>query len=108
MFVVLPLLIIGIILLAFSPQIASAVRNIISSKDSDVEKQQQSAELEKQARREDEGIFTTFVSILLGDKTFDEKPTVAKDMAASGQQPCCKENLAASHAISGTKGEFRC
>lgn len=69
---VLPLLILGVILLAFSPQIASAVKNIISSKDPVAEKQQQMKELEKQATREDEGIFVTAGRILFGDKFRDE------------------------------------
>ncbi len=70
---VLPLIVIGVLVLAFLPQIATAVKGFTSGNNSDVKEQR---ELEKQIQREDEGIFGTIGRIFLGDKSFDEKKIV--------------------------------
>ncbi|QMU53525.1 MAG: hypothetical protein GKS07_10955 [Nitrosopumilus sp.] len=69
---VLPLLIIGVILLAFAPQIADAVKRITSSSDPDVEKEKQFRELEKETLAADEGIFVSIGRTLFGNKFRDD------------------------------------
>jgi len=70
---VLPLLIIGVLVVAFLPQIASAAKKLSESDQTDTEKAAEKRELEKQIKREDEGILKTTGRILFGDKPFDNK-----------------------------------
>ena len=68
---VFPLLIIGIVIVAFLPQIANAAKKIGGSSETEITAEKR--ELEKQIKREDEGFLKTSVRILFGDKGVDNK-----------------------------------